>query len=362
MSSRKESEGFWRRIPWGWRLALSLSLLPVAVAVLGVAEILFDPFPDAPSSTGSTSSPDSSFTPQMVLRYQTPASQFALLEISPFEVGNNTFRVTVLDENEEPVDAGDVTLAFSSPDRQDAPIAVEAVPGPDRASRWANYALAETGWWAIAVGVDGEEAASFYLRLDDPSQAPLEVAPPDYESDPAAEALFGKTLTRFEGLSSARWHEQLTSGLEAPIGTGVAVVTDGAAVAPDRTYFRTVSPAGSNELYRIGETRCSQFGGEPWQCSTGRTSDPFARGYLEPATAFRLGRSEVVDEEMTRVLLFYNPAQRAWYAWWVSEETGHLLRRAMVAPGHFMVTRYFDHNEPITIQFPEEVLVSVLDR
>jgi hypothetical protein len=75
---------------------------------------------------------------------------------------------------------------------------------------------------------------------------------------------------------------------------------------------------------------------------------------LGPSTAFRFGRTEAVDGEMARVLLFYNPSQGAWYAWWIGEQTGLLRRQAMVAPGHFMLTHFSDHNQPLIIPLPEE--------
>jgi hypothetical protein len=53
-------------------------------------------------------------------------------------------------------------------------------------------------------------------------------------------------------------------------------------------------------------------------------------------------------------LLFYNPQQPAWYAWWVGEETGHLRKQAMVAAGHFMLTRYFEQNTPMEIRLPPD--------
>jgi hypothetical protein len=62
----------------------------------------------------------------------------------------------------------------------------------------------------------------------------------------------------------------------------------------------------------------------------------------------------MVDGELTRVLLFYNPEQPAWYAWWVGEETGRQRRQAMVASGHFMLTQYVDHDAPVDIRFPPQ--------
>ena len=51
-------------------------------------------------------------------------------------------------------------------------------------------------------------------------------------------------------------------------------------------------------------------------------------------------------------LLFYNPSQPAWYAWWVGETSGYLRRQAMVAGGHFMLLRFSGHDSPLKIQPP----------
>jgi hypothetical protein len=72
------------------------------------------------------------------------------------------------------------------------------------------------------------------------------------------------------------------------------------------------------------------------------------------STAFKLGRQEVVDGEIAQVVLFYNPSQQAWYAWWVGSETGYIRRQMMVAPGHYMLTEFFDQNAPLVIEIPAD--------
>lgn len=308
--------------------------------------------PSPPQGDGAAAAP-APFTAQVALRYQTAADRSVLLEIAPFQPGANTFRVTVLDATRRPVGAGAIRLRFSRLEQEGEPREVAATPVPERRSFVAETPLTETGWWQIDVDVDGAPAVSFYQRLDDPARAPLAFAPPDYASDPDAEALFRQALRRYEGLASVRWREELTSGLLAPTGIGASVVTTGEAEAPDRLHIHARSPGFSDyELYRIGGRSCTTATGRPWQCVGGEPERAFDLDYQRAATAFRFGRREVVDGELSRVLLFYNPTQPAWYAWWVGEETGYLRRQAMVAAGHFMLTRYFDHNEPIGIAMP----------
>jgi putative copper export protein/methionine-rich copper-binding protein CopC len=299
------------------------------------------------------------FNADVALRFQTPSGRFVLLEISPFEVGENQFRVTVLSSLEQSVAIDQLTLRLSRLEREGLGGEAVAVRAGVELYLQTKYRLDDTGWWQVEVLLPQGERASFYLRLDQPSGAPLQVAPPDYDSDPAAEALYRRAVANYEGLTSVKWREGLTSGLLAPTGIGAWVITAAEVEAPDRLHYRVLSPGFSDyQVYRVGETACSQSLGEAWQCSTtGEGADALYLDYLKP-TAFRLGRTERVDGEMTQLLLFYNPSQPAWYAWWVSEESGLIRRQAMVAPGHFMQTQFFEHNKPIGIEIPGEALAS----
>ncbi len=249
-------------------------------------------------------------------------------------------------------------LRFSRLDREENPDQVAATPSSDGAY-WASYDLTETGWWAIEVALDGTASASFYLRLDNPSQGPLTFAPPDYPSDPAAEQVFRDALSRYQNLKSLKWREELTSGLLAPTGIGAWVVTDAEGEAPDRIHYHVVSRGSSDyQLYRVGDNSCAQDKGGSWRCSRGEGSESFDLDYMNPPTACDFGRRELVDGEMTQVVLFYNPSQPAWYTWWVGVDTGQLRRRAMVAAGHFMLTRFYDQDLPTGIAIPSDAPTS----
>ncbi|MBI2913737.1 MAG: CopD family protein [Chloroflexi bacterium] len=306
-------------------------------------------------SSLTTASQPPAFEAAVGFRYQASDGRLVLLEIEPFEVGANTFHVTVMTEDEEIVEADSVELRFSRLEQEGAVSEVAMRPGEGgRPSYLGEFALEETGWWAIEAVVDNQASASFYLRLDNPSLAPLEFAPPDYESDPKAEELFRQALERYESLSALKWREELTSGLLDPTGIGAWVITTGQAEAPDKIHYRVLSPGASDyQLVRAADRSCFQDKGEAWECRESGATESFDLDYMENSTAFRLGRKEMVDGEMTQVLLFNNPSQAgAWYAWWVGEETGYLRRQAMVAPGHFMLTRFFEHNQPVSIELP----------
>lgn len=133
------------------------------------------------------------------------------------------------------------------------------------------------------------------------------------------------------------------------------MVTDAEAEAPDSIHYHVLSPGSSDyQTSRAGQISCTLDKGGPVKCLTGQASSPFELDYMDPSTAFQFGRREVVDGEMTQVLLFYNPSQPAWYAWWIGVDTGYLRRQAMVAAGHFMLTHFSAHNEPVSIEFPPQ--------
>ncbi|MGE0538825.1 MAG: copper resistance CopC/CopD family protein [Dehalococcoidia bacterium] len=329
---------------------------PVPEVRVAVEQTLSDaaPSPVPPTSAGARPGAREGVAgPAVALRYQAAADRFVLLEIWPFQVGENTLRVTALGEQGRLVAADGATVRLSRLERAGDAAEVVATPATEGRGLLASVWLPEPGWWAFDVALAGGGAASFYLRLDQPSQAPLAFAPPDYEPDPAAAALFERAMARYQSQTSLRWREELTSGLLAPTGIGAWVLTSGEATAPSRVHLNVLSPGFSEyELYRVDGQSCRRERGGRWRCSTIEAEPVFDLDFQRGATAFRLGREEMLDGVPTQVLLFYNPTQPAWYAWWVEEGTGELHRQAMVAAGHFMLTRYFDHNAPVEIALP----------
>jgi nitrogen fixation protein FixH len=302
-----------------------------------------------------SATPEDAFSPTIDLRYRTDAGRYVDLEIAPFRLGENTFHISVLDEEARPIAVAPVLVRFSQLVSGAEPAEVRAEPEADERFQAAQHTLARTGWWNIEVIVGDDERANFYLRLDERGQAPWEYAPPDYVADPQAEALFRRILAGFEGLSFVKWHEELTSGIPAPGGITSWILTEGEIAAPDRMHFRNFNATSLLiEQYWAGDTRCTSIAGrdDRWRCSAGTQANPLDRGYLAESTGFQLGRMEQVGGRTAQVLIFYTPWQGAWYSWWIDAETGQLLQRAMVATGHFMLTRYFDFDVPVDIVLP----------
>ena len=281
----------------------------------------------------------------LVLRYRTAGGQFVRLAVEPFQLGPNTFRVRLFDVTGAPATAGRLRLGFYRLEDTSPPDWVDMGPRADDAEYRVTRSLNLPGWWVVAVAVGEAEPVAFVLRLDQPSRAPLAFAEPDCPSDPQAEAFFRRALDTHRGLRAVRWEEQLTSGLAYPSESGAWVYVAGQAEAPDRFSLRVHNPdRESYDVFQVGAHRCTRREGQSWVCSEAEPRNALDFKGLASAWGFQLGRQEPVDGELTQVVTFYEPVEKSWYAWWVGLDSGYLRRMAMVGPGHFMVTRYFDHN------------------
>src|SRR6266496_1019252 len=229
------------------------------------------------------------FEATIALRYATQQGRTVLLEVAPLEVGANRLRITVLDNKEQPVTTAGARVRLSR--LESSGLVQEETTHPvDQDRLEADLSLDDTGWWQTDVVLSEKESASFYFRLDPRAKPPLEVAPPDYTSDANAEGVYQRTLESYKSLNTLKWREELTSGLLAPTGIGVWVVTDAEAQRPDRVHYHVLSPGSSEyDTYRVGATTCSLDRGRPWQCSSASSSNVLNLDYLRP-TAFTLGR------------------------------------------------------------------------
>lgn len=331
----------------GFISGLTMTTAGVILITVGIAA--------APFSDSTAGQATSGFSPTLELRYRTNGERYVDLAIAPFAVGDNTFRVTVLNSDAQPVAAEPVQLRFSQLLDPSAPATVQARPAEDGLAQTARHELGQTGWWNVDVTLGDSEQASFYLRLDDLESAPNEFAPSEESADPEAETLFWKTLERLQKTSFVTWTDELSSGIPHAERPPDWFLTEGEIAAPDAMRWTIHATDGVRlQQYWVGETRCMSSGVEDddWRCSSTMEAQPLARKYLESSTGFQLGRTEEVGERGTRTLSFYNPSQRAWYVWWIDTETGYPLQRAMVATGHFMLTTYLDYGVANDISIP----------
>ena len=328
-----------------WRAGLAI----VVGVALGYAALSFINADEGSSPASNSSRADDHFAPRLTLIRQARTGLLISLQIGPFEVGQNDFRVALLDPLGRPQKLDSAHLRLSRLESPDL-VSETDVKGLAK-SQHGSFQLAEPGWWQVDVTANSDSTATFYVKLDQPSSAPSAFQPPDYAADPTAQAIFQAALARYQALKGLRWREELTSGDRGPSGYGVWFITN---ISANRQglHATTLNPEqGSSELYS-GETRqCVRQGRDAWLCSEGPAPiGAFDLSYLRNATGFRQGRMEVIDGELTQVIFFYNASQSAWYAWWVGEETHYVRRQAMVANGHFMLDHFSGHDAAVSIQ------------
>jgi hypothetical protein len=325
---------------WRGSLALVFGLLLGFLALRFISRAP-DSHPPAPQAA--------TLTPRLALIRQASTGELISLQIAPFEVGPNDFRVTLLNPIGKPQKLTSARLRFSRLELEEGMGEVDSKAAGQ--SRDASYTLEGPGWWQIDVMVNAGATATFYLKLDLPSNAPSAFAPPDYNPDPEAEDLFKLALTRYEGLGGLKTSEELTSGDPGLSGFGIWFITN---INSNREGYHATSLSmdqGGSELYGNQERQCFRQAHDDWQCSAGASPiGPFELSYLRNATGFKKGREEAIHGEMTQVVLFYNRSQGAWFAWWIGQQTHNVYRQAMVANGHFMLDHYSDHDSPVSIQ------------
>ena len=331
-----------------WRACLAF-VVGIALGLLGVRFI---------DNTGGSppGAVDPDFISRLFLVRQANTGELISLQIGPFEVGQNDFRITLLNPLGKPQRFDSARLRFSRLESGEAPEEVDTAPAGK--SRGSSFPLTEPGWWQIDVVVNTDSTASFYLKLDRPSTAPRAFAPPAYVSDQNAQRMFEAAIARYERLEGLRRSEELTSGDPGPSKFGVWFVTSIDA-NPQGFHATTVGMdrSDSSELFSDNSRQCIRPFRDTWQCTAGSAPiGPFDLGYLRTAIGLKRGSEEVIDGEMTQVIFFYNPSQGAWYAWWIGEETLYIRRQVMVANGHFMLDRFSGHDVPVAIQ-PKDLAI-----
>src|SRR2546425_4880942 len=221
------------------------------------------------------------FEAKIALRYATQEDRTVLLEVAPLQVGANRLRITEFDGGGQALPLAKNATVRLSRLESNGLVQEETTHAVDQGRVETKVTLDQTGWWETDVVLSEKESASFYFRLDPRANPPLETAPPDYESDPQAEAVYRSALQTYQSLNTLKWREELTSGLVAPTGIGVWIVTDGEAQRPDRVHYHVLSPGKSeDDAYRVGGSSCSQDRGQSWHCNSTSSSDPPNLNYL----------------------------------------------------------------------------------
>jgi len=106
---------------------------------------------------------------------------------------------------------------------------------------------------------------------------------------------------------------------------------------------------GERQWFRSAETR--------WARTSYGSGIPFSVArwfrWTTYATAIRLlARGRENGRPVTELALM-DPATPVWVRLVVDDRSGRVLRERMVTKAHFMRSRYFDFNQPISIEAPD---------
>jgi Cft2 family RNA processing exonuclease len=76
--------------------------------------------------------------------------------------------------------------------------------------------------------------------------------------------------------------------------------------------------------------------------------------FAQNAESVVFGPKELVNDLPTQalVLILRSAGAKARYAVWVDEKTSRIVREAMAAPGHYMLSHNYDFNAPVKITPP----------
>ena len=283
------------------------------------------------------------------------------LIMSPMRAEENEIRVNVgkLDPEQEgdllPVQR--VTLDLISLNHEADLRGIELVQDPatgDFVSTGVQLSI--NGWWEIDVlvrraGLE-DVVVPFFLLIPDPNINGFNAPQFDSSSD-EAQSLYEQALQIEMDLTSVHYTERLASGLG-----GVAVSERTVSTGADGLPPTSLQVTSSIELLTIGDTSWQRTPGNDW---IERTYIPVYPPSLwgssyDGARDFQMGRRVMVGDKPARVVTFFVPESdsqiAAWYAWWIDEETGHLVNEVMVSRLHYMRWRFYEFDAPVSIAAP----------
>jgi copper transport protein len=163
-----------------------------------------------------------------------------------------------------------------------------------------------------------------------------------------ARGLLARAQRTMRSLRSVREVEEVTSG---PASYGR---TDYRLRAPNRMAFVT-NLRGQSVI--IGRRQWLRGAETPWTRTSYGSGLPFSVArwfrWTTYATAVRLLRRERENGRPIAELGLMDPATPVWLRLVVDERTGRILRERMVTKAHFMRSRYFAFNQPLSIKAPD---------
>jgi hypothetical protein len=167
------------------------------------------------------------------------------------------------------------------------------------------------------------------------------------EATPRARRLLERAQRTMRALRSVRQVEQVTSGPGSYAGTDYRLR------APNRMAYTT---AGGARTVIVGERQWFRNGETPWARTSYGSGIAFSVArwfrWTTYATAARLLRRGREHGRPVTELALMDPATPVWIRLVVDDRTGRVVRERMVTKAHFMRSRYFAFNRPLSIKAP----------
>lgn len=269
----------------------------------------------------------------------------ARLQIDPYQVGENSFTLTLQDGEGAAIPDARIRFTFTPLAERLGTAAAEAEgQGEGRFALRGAY-IGTRGPWMIraTIRLRGKDDLELLFPVEPEWGRGTSIAS---FTNPQAFALLEAADHAMNRLRSLRQHQDLTDGL----GGGVTTISEFA--APDAMHFQVV---GGLEGVFIGERRFLNEGGA-WRQLEGIDA-PFRfpkSKFAKNAESVVFGPLESVGDSRTQAIVFVlrSAGTKARYAVWVDEKSHLITREAMIAPGHYMLARNYDFNAPVRILSP----------
>jgi hypothetical protein len=163
-----------------------------------------------------------------------------------------------------------------------------------------------------------------------------------------ARRLLARAQRAMRSLHSVRQLEEVTSG------PGSYGRTDYRLRAPNRMAYST---SGHAQTVIIGRRQWFRSSKMPWARTSYGAGIPFSVArwfrWTTYATAVRLLHPGWENGRRVTELALMDPATPVWLRLVVDERTGRVLRERMITKAHFMRTRYFGFDQPLSIEAPD---------
>jgi copper transport protein len=165
-------------------------------------------------------------------------------------------------------------------------------------------------------------------------------------SDPRAIVLLDQAEQAMSGLRSVRLVESLGNGADS------LTLTSYTFAAPDRS---SVSDALGDETIQLGSTVYHRANGGTWRQESG--VEPYQWpsgqfGYLHERVGAIVVAQATVEDHDCLIVAFYSPRVNGMYEEWIGVHNHLIYQEVMNAPAHYMVSRYYDHNQPVELRPP----------